>query len=115
MILDDQMIRYRVLVGGVGGNRLLLMAPEPVSWELWSDVVANLRNVNGACLELVDKANKPGFSLAQRAKQDSAGGEMYIYSSSPGHRVDVEPMWSVETVKKMKMGAPVAGQAVEDG
>ena len=49
----------RVARGGVGGNRLLLLTPGPVTWELRPAATANLRNVNLASLAEVDKLNNP--------------------------------------------------------
>ena len=40
----------RMSCGGVGGNRMLMLTPGPVSWELRRAVPANHRNVNLASL-----------------------------------------------------------------
>ena len=64
----------RAACGGVGGNRLLLLTPEPVAWEFWSAVTANLRNVNLASFERVDGLGDPLESLSHCAKQKSVGG-----------------------------------------
>ena len=57
----------RVSLGGVGGNRLSLLPPEPASWELRSEVTSNRRNVRLASMA-ADELKSPTESLAQRAK-----------------------------------------------
>ena len=83
----------RAAIGGVGGNRWLLMVPEPIPAELWKSVSGNLRNVKLTCLSDVDRAGDAQSSLAQRAKQPSAGGTMSVFSSKTGSRRHVIP-WS---------------------
>ena len=82
----------RAAVGGVGGNRWLLMAPEPITAELWRSVTGNLRNVKMARLSEVDRIGDARVPLAQRAKQPSAGGAMAIYSPKTGMRRSVSPL-----------------------
>ena len=81
----------RAAIGGVGGNRWLLMAPEPIPAELWKSVSGNLRNVKLTCLSDVDRVGDAQSSLAQRAKQPSAGGTMSVFSSKTGSRRHVIP------------------------
>ena len=83
--------------GGVGGNRLLLLTPEPVPWDLWLAVTANQRDVNLACLVEVDKFNDPLESSPQRAKQNSAGGTIAAYSSKNSMPCEVNQMWYSST------------------
>ena len=54
----------RAARSGVGGNRLLLMVPEPITFELLSEVTANLRNVRLGRLSEVDDLGDPQESLA---------------------------------------------------
>ena len=82
----------RAAIGGVGGNRWLLMAPEPVPAELWRLVSGNLRNVKMTRLTEVDRAGDAQTSLAQRAKQPSAGGTMTVSSPKTGTRRHVTPL-----------------------
>ena len=72
----------RVGCGGVGGNRLLLMTPEPVSRDMWLAAPSNLRNVNFASLAEVGKLGMPLESSPQRAKQVSPGGTMVIHGQA---------------------------------
>ena len=58
----------RVSLGGVGGNRLSLLPPEPASWELRSEVTSNHRNVQLARMAAADELKSPTESSAQRAK-----------------------------------------------
>ena len=82
----------RAGIGGVGGNRWLLMAPEPIPAELWRSVSGNLRNVKMTRVAEVDRLGDAQVSLAERAKQPSAGGAMAIYSSKTGTRRYVAPL-----------------------
>ena len=85
----------RAAIGGIGGNRWLLMVPEPITAELWRAVSGNLRNVKLTRLSDIDGAGDADASLAQRAKQPSAGGIMKVFSSKTGMRRNVEP-WGEE-------------------
>ena len=58
----------RVSLGGVGGNRLLVLTPEPASRELWAGVTSHHRNVRSASLVAVDESKSPTESLARCAK-----------------------------------------------
>ena len=78
--------------GGVGGKRLLLLVPEPITSELWLEVNANLRNVKLARLSEVDEVGDSQESLSQQAKQPSAGGQMVVYSPKDGSQRAVLPM-----------------------
>ena len=98
--------------GGVGGDRLLLMTPEPVSWDIWLAVLSNLRNVNFASLAEVDKLGAPLESLSQRAKQGPPGGTMAIYASKNSAQCTVGPMWLLDTVRQLGAGPLVGGQIV---
>ena len=98
--------------GGVGGNRLLLMAPEPVSWDLWLAVSSNLRNVNFASLAEVDKLGMPLESLFQRVKQAPSGETMVIHVPKNSAQCTVSPMWSLSTVRERGVGPLVGGQIV---
>ena len=68
------------------------MAPEPITAELWRTVSGNLRNDRMARLPEVDRIGDTQVSLAQRAKQPSAGGAMAIYSPKTGMRRHVTPL-----------------------
>ena len=85
----------RATIGGIGGNRWLLMVPEPVTAEVWRAVSGNLRNAKMTRLEDVDRLGDAQVSLAERAKQLSAGGSMTIFSSRTGSRRQVMP-WGNE-------------------
>ena len=85
----------RATIGGIGGNRWLLMVPEPVTAEVWRAVSGNLRNAKMTRLEDVDRLGDAQVSLAERAKQLSAGGSMTIFSSRTGARRQVIP-WGNE-------------------
>ena len=102
----------RAACGGVGGNRLLLLTPEPVTWELWSAVMADLRNVNLASLEKVDGLDDPLESLPQRAKRKSVGGQMAVYASKNSPQCAFRPMWPTSTARARKMGPLVDGRVV---
>ena len=69
----------------------LLMVPEPITFELWSEVTSNLRNVGMGRLSEIDELGDPQESLARRAKQPSAGGQMMVYSSKSGTQRVVNP------------------------
>ena len=101
------------MAGGVGGNRLLLMAPEPVSWATWLTASSNLRNVIRASLAEVDKLDDPPESLAQRAKQVSAGGKMAVYSSKTSRQRQVKDIWSPKPVRAHRVGPMVDGVIME--
>ena len=73
---------------------MLLMVPEPIAFELRSEVTANLRNVRLGRLSEVDDLSGPQESLARRAKQPSAGGQMVVYSSKSGAQRVVNPSQS---------------------
>ena len=90
----------RAAIGGVGGNRWLLMVPEPVSAEAWRAVTGNLRNVKMTRLSEVDRIGDAQVSLAQRAKQPSAGGTMTIFSPKSGSRRHVTPLGTEEPVRE---------------
>ena len=100
--------------GGVGGNRMLLLTPEPVPWDLLLAVTANQRDVNLACLEEVDKFNDPLESLPQRAKQKSAGGNMVAISPKNSMPRDVNPMWPSSAVRSSNVGPLVGGRVVNE-
>ena len=100
----------RAAIGGVGGNRWLLMAPEPVSAELWRAVSGNLRNVKMTLLTEVDRIGDTQVSLAQRAKQPSAGGVMTIFSSKSGTRRHVTPLGTEDSMREQDVD-----RAVPDG
>ena len=85
----------RAAIGGVGGNRWLLMVPEPIPADLWRSVSGNLRNVKLTCLSDVNRDGNAQSPLAQRAKQPSAGGAMSVFSSKTGSRRHVAP-WGKE-------------------
>ena len=102
----------RVACGGVGGNRVLLLTPEPVSRDIWMAV--NLRNVNFASMAEVDKLGDPLESLPQRAKQKSAGGAAVAYASKNRAQRRANPMWSQSTARERKVGPLVDGQIVAE-
>ena len=55
----------------------------------------NLKNVKMTCLADIDRLGDAQVSLAERAKQPSAGGIMTIFSSQSGARRHVMP-WGSE-------------------
>ena len=67
-----------VSLGGVGGNRWLVMTPEPTSWDLCLWAPENRRNVKRVSLANVDKLKSPAESLPRRPKQPSAGGDCSV-------------------------------------
>ena len=99
----------RVSLGGVGGNRWLVMTPEPISWELRLSASGNRRNVKGVSLAKVDELKSQLESLPQRPKQQSAGGDMVVYSSRSGARRDLPPLWSPQTMHFRGVGPSVNG------
>ena len=98
----------------MGGNRLLLLKPERVSSKLWLAVTSNLRNVNFASLEEVDKLDDPSESLPQRAKQKSAGGQAAVYASKNSPQRAANPMWPSSTARARKVGPLVDGRIVAE-
>ena len=84
----------RATWGGVGGNRMLLKVPEPITSELWPEVTGDLRNVRLGRLSEVDARGDPQQSSVSRAKQPSAGGRMVAYSPKSGTQRAVEPWQS---------------------
>ena len=82
----------RAACGGVGGNRSLLLVPEPITSELWSEVTSILRNVRMDRLSEIDESGDPQESLSRRAKQPSAGGQMVVDSSKSGMQRAANPM-----------------------
>ena len=97
----------RAAIGGVGGNRWLLMAPEPVSAELRRSVSGNLRNVKMTRLAEVDRIGDAQASLAQRAEQPSAGGAMTIFSPKSGTRRHVSPLGTEDSVREQNVDPAV--------
>ena len=72
--------RARIPLGGVGGDRLLRMNPEPVIRPTWQAVVGNHRNAQGLLFEYAGAHGATVARLAKRAKPPSAGGEMVVFS-----------------------------------
>ena len=103
----------RVMAGGVGGNRVPLIVPEPAALATWLSVASNLRNVNLASLDEVDKLGDPSESLAQRAKQASAGGAMVVYLSKNSRQGSAKEMWSPKTIRDRNVGPLVDGMIAE--
>ena len=93
----------RVSRGGVGGNRLLLLTPDPASWDLWVDGSCNLRNVNFARLAEVDKLDDPAESLSHRAKQRSPSGAVAAYASKNSSQRRHNPAWPPRSVRVRKV------------
>ena len=93
---------------------MLLLTPEPVSWELWLAATANQPNVNLASMEEVDKFNEPLESLSWRAKIKSAGGAIVAYSSQNTMPRDVNPTWSSSTARSRKVGRLVDGRIANE-
>ena len=85
------------------------MAPEPASWATWLTAPSNLRNVNRASLAEVDKLDDPSESLAQRAKQVSAGGKVVVYSSNTSRQRQGKDMWSPKSARAHKVGPTANG------
>ena len=75
----------------------------------WLTASSNLRNVNRASLAAVDKLEDPSKSLAQRAKQVSAGGKMVVYSPKTSCQRRVVDMWSPKSARAHKVGLMVDG------
>ena len=98
-----------VSCGGVGGNRLILLTPEPASWDRWLEASANLRNVNLASLAEVDKLGEPSAPLPPRAKQKSPGGTMAVYAPKDSAQRRVNPTWPPRSVRKHEAGPCVDG------
>ena len=73
---------------------MLLMVPEPITFELRSGATANLLNVRLDCLSEIDGRGDPQQSSVSRAKQPSAGGRMVAYSPKSGTQRAVEPWQS---------------------
>ena len=94
----------RVSCGGVAGNRMLLLTPEPASRALCLEVSSNLRNVNLASLAEVDRIGDPAESLSQRAKQKSAGGLMAAYSPKISAQFRANPVWPPRSARLRKVG-----------
>ena len=90
----------RAAIGGVGGNRWLLMVPELVTAELWRSAPGNLRNVKMTRLPEIDRIGDAQESLAHRAKQPPAGGAMSIYSPKTGTRRHVSPLGTDEVLRE---------------
>ena len=105
----------RVSCSGVGGNRLLLLAPEPVSRDLWFEVSPSLRNVNFASLAKVDRLDDPSESLSQRAMQKSHGGAMAVYAPKNSAPRRVNPTWPPATVRGRRVGPWVGGLILPEG
>ena len=100
--------------GGVGGNRMLLVTPEPASRVTWLEASSNLRNVNSASIAEADRLNGPAESLARRAKQKSAGGKMVLYSPNRSRQCRVKPMWSPRSVRSHEVGPLVDGSILHE-
>ena len=62
----------RMPLSGLGGGRLLVLAPEPVLWPTWQIVVDNHRNVRGLSFEYVD-----AHGTALPACEAPVGGRQY--------------------------------------
>ena len=99
----------RVSCGGVGGSRLLLLTPAPVSWDLWLGVSPNLRSANFASLAEVDKSDDPAESPSQRAKQTSPGGTMAAHASKNSAQRRANHTWPPKSVRERKVGPMVGG------
>ena len=99
----------RASLGGVGGNRLLVLTPEPAPWELRPAATSNHRNVRLASMAAVDRLKSPTESLAHRAKQPSAGGNMLVYSPRNSSARELPLMWSPRTTRARGVGPPVNG------
>ena len=89
----------RFSIGGVGGNRPLVLTPELVTWQLRRGATGN------HCSPAeVDRRRAPLDSLPQRAKQPSSGGAMAVYSSTSGFLSQLPLMWNEETMVSSKVG-----------
>ena len=104
----------RAPCGGVGGNRLLLLTLEPVSWGLWLEVSSNLRNVNFASLAEVDRLNDPPESASQRAKQKSAGGTTAVCASKNNAPCVANPPWSPSSAHGREVWPIVGGHIISE-
>ena len=93
----------RAACGGVGGNRLLLLVPEPITSELRLEVTSNLRNVRLGRMSGIDESGDSQESLSQRARQPSAGGQMVVYSSRSGMQRAANPMRPESTARGRKV------------
>ena len=104
----------RVSFGGVGGNRLLVLTPEPASLEFRTAVTSNRRDVRLASFVAADELKSQTESLAQRAAQPSTGGNMSVYSSKNSSLRELPPTWSPRMMRARGVGPPVSGSAVEE-
>ena len=102
----------RVSLGGVGGNRLLVLTPEPASRDLWAAATSNHRNVRLASFVAVDEMKSPTESSAQGARHPSAGGNMAVYSSKNSAQFELPLMWTPRMIRTRGAGPFVNGNVV---
>ena len=104
----------RVPLGGVGGNRLLVLTPEQAPWDLRYAVTSNHRNARLASMVAVAKLESPTKSLAQRAEQPAAGGNIWVYSPNDRSARELPSMWSPRTMRVRGVGPSANSFAVEE-
>ena len=102
----------RLMFGGIGGGRILRNPPCPVSWQVWAGANRNAVTASTIPHDWAEAALGGAPRLAQRAKPQSAGGDMLAYSSSSGSRMSLPPLLSYAAVKSM---CHLASRHVESG
>ena len=93
---------------------MVVLTPEPVSWDMWCSVTGNHRNVHLASLQPVGDCKSPADSLAQRAKKPSAGGDMAAFSPVSGLQRELPPRWSPGTIDEFHVGPHLAGRVARE-
>ena len=99
----------RASLGGIGGNRWWVMAPEPISWDMRLSTSGNRRNAKRVSVAKVDRLKSQLASLPQRPKQPSAGGSMVAFASKSGAKLDLPPLWSPRTMRVHGVAPSVNG------
>ena len=95
----------RFSIGGVSGNRPLVLTPELVTWQLRRGATGN------HCSPAeVDRRRAPLDSLPQRAKQPPSGGATTAYSSTSGFPRELPSMWREETAVSSEAGPSFAAR-----
>ena len=103
----------RFAIGGVGSNRLLVLTPEPVAWQLRCFGTGNHRNAKFPSLAEVDKRCVPLESSPRRAEQPSFGGKVTAYSSASGFPRDSELMWPKDKMESLDVSPSFVAPAEE--
>ena len=77
----------RFVCGGVEGNRILGMAPRPVSWQFWTEIIRDVATASGIPYVWIDATFNAAQRVAQRAEPPSAGGDVSAFPSNTGSKV----------------------------